>query len=80
MRPGNPVKYPVFGCTFESACCVLINVNMWDVIFVGILLDVEGNGCEGNGFAFPPAYTLESKNWVGIIGEGFVLDKTVLVE
>lgn len=46
---------------------------MWNLVFVNVLLDVKSYGCEGDGFARPPAYTLEGEDSVGIVGEGFVL-------
>lgn len=38
-----------------------------------VLLGVEGYGGEADGFARPPADTLEGEDGVGVVGEGFVL-------
>lgn len=77
MRTRNPIESSEFGCTFDTAGCRLIDVDVWSVVFIDVLFDMQSDCCEGDGFTGPPTYALKSENWIGIVGEGFVLDMLV---
>jgi hypothetical protein len=51
----------------------LVDVNMDVAGVVGVLLYMQGDGCEGDGFACPPADALEGEDRVSVVGECLVL-------
>jgi len=69
----DPVERAQLGRAFDAAGCGLLDVDVGYVVF-GVLLCVEGDGGEGDGFACPPADALEGEDGVGIVGEGFILE------
>ena len=68
----NPVEGAQLGRAFDAAGSGLLDVDVGYVVF-GVLLCVEGDGGEGDGFAGPPADALKGEDGVGVIGECFVL-------
>lgn len=54
-----PVECAKLRGAFDTACRGLVNVNVREACVVGVLLYVEGNGCESDGFAGEPANALE---------------------
>ena len=58
VRANYPIECSIFRGTFESTGRRLINVDVWNLVFVNVLFDVESDGGEGDGFARKPAYAL----------------------
>lgn len=72
VRMLDPIECAELGRAFDAAGSRLLDVDVGYVVF-GVLLCVEGDGGEGDGFAGPPADALKGEDGVGVIGEGFVL-------
>ncbi len=68
-----PIELAVLGGTLDAAGGRLLNVDVDVAAVVGVLLDVESDGGEANGFARPPANALQGEDGVGVVGEGLVL-------
>jgi hypothetical protein len=73
MLPECPVQLAQLRRSFDAAGCRLIDVNVSVASFVGVLLDMQGDGCEANGSSLPPADALEGQEGIRVVGEGLVL-------
>ena len=69
-RPGQLAE---LRCTFDATSCSLVDVDVCISGLVSVLLDVQGDGCEGDGFASNPANALEGEDSIGVVREGLVL-------
>jgi len=74
----DPVQGAQLRSALEPARGRLVNVNVHDAGFVGVLLDVKVDGRQPDGFARQPADALEREHGVWIVGEGFVLGPGVV--
>ena len=58
MVPPGPVERAIFGGSTDTPGGYLLYIDMREAVFVDVLLDGEGDGCEGYGFAEEPGYAL----------------------
>lgn len=77
-----PVERAVFGRAGDAARGSLFDVDVGEAVVGGVLLDGQGYGCEGNGFAEPPAYALllsfrDGKVRSGVFGRVYHLQDSV---
>jgi hypothetical protein len=69
----GPGEFAEFGRTFDATCGSLVDVDVCVAFVIGVLLAVQGNGCERDGLAGDPADALECEDGISVVGEGFVL-------
>ena len=68
-----PVELPQLRRAFDAPSRGLLDVDVREAFVVGVLLDVEVDICEADGFALEPADALEGEDGVGVVGERLVL-------
>ena len=68
-----PIELAQLGCAFDSSSGCLLDIDVDHALVVGVLLAVESDGCETDGFACEPANALEYEDGVGVVGKGLVL-------
>ena len=68
VRACDPVEFPVFGGAFDAARGGLVDVDVGYVLVVLVVLYVQGNGREADGFACPPADALEGEDGIRVVG------------
>ena len=64
--PRLPVESPELGCTFDSTCCCLVDVDVCNVVF-GVLFYREVDSRESNGLASKPPDPLEGEYCICVV-------------
>ena len=67
MLPELPVQLAELRCAFDAASCGLINVDVCVSSIIGVLLDMQSDGCEGDCFASQPADALECEDRISVV-------------
>jgi len=73
VRALCPVEFAQLRRAFDTPCRRLLDVDVGVPVFGRVLFHVQRYGREADSFACPPADTLERKDSVGVVGEGFIL-------
>lgn len=79
VLPELPVELSKLCCALDATGCGLLDVDVGVSFFVEVLLDVQIDSCEADGFALPPADALEGEDRISVVGEGLVLWQSELV-
>lgn len=75
-----PIECADLAGAFDTTGRGLVDIDVGETCIIDVLLYVEGDSCEGDGFTGEPADALQGEDGVGVIGEGFVLAELAMVD
>ena len=59
MLAFRPIQSTLFGRTWNTASKPLIDIDVFDVVFISVMVDVQRESGGFNGFTKEPSYALE---------------------